>query len=164
MRGSPYPSIGASQVPLCGRSWEEDMQGWERLCALLLPSCRDTGHTLAFPEDTSGPAVALRHRAEQAVNPSLLLSGWAQEAFLHHSFLSMRGAQLPLSTFVSTFPFQLWSPPRSSLGERTGWSNRRCSRTWAAGLGEGGVGTTPSYVLAYAHCFRAGPGCVQSGF
>lgn len=36
-----------------------------RACALLLPSCEDTSHTLASPECTSGPASALRHGAEQ---------------------------------------------------------------------------------------------------
>lgn len=83
----PSFSVGASQAPLGGRSWEEGMQGWQGLCALLLPSCRDTRHTLASTEGTSGPAATLRHRAEHAealpVNPSLLPSGWAQEAFLH---------------------------------------------------------------------------------
>lgn len=100
----PSPSVGASQAPLGGRSWEEGMQGWQGLCALLLPSCRDIRHTLASPECTSGPAATLRHRAEHAealpVNPSLLPSRWAQEAFLHE-----RSTAPPLhSCFHFSFP------------------------------------------------------------
>ena len=62
----PSPVGRASQAPPGRGSGEEGMQGWEGLCALLLPSCRDAGHTLASEECTSGAAAALRHRAEQA--------------------------------------------------------------------------------------------------
>lgn len=37
----------------------------EKACTLLLPSCKDMGHTLAFLEQRSGPVSALRHAAEQ---------------------------------------------------------------------------------------------------
>lgn len=63
----------------------------------------------------------------------LPFSGWAQETFLHHPFLSTKGALLcaghgcPSSPFVSSF-----GPSECSLAERTGGSKRRHCGEWPA--------------------------------
>lgn len=38
----------------------------EKACTLPLPSCKDTGHTLASLEHRSGPVSSLRHTAERS--------------------------------------------------------------------------------------------------
>lgn len=83
-----------------------------RACTLSLPSCKDTGHTLASLEHTCGPSSALRHELSRAealpVTPCVHFSGYAQEAFLHHLCLSTEGVLLWAST---TVPFPLLFPP-----------------------------------------------------
>ena len=143
-----------------------------RAFALLLPSCEDTSHTLASPECTSGPASALRHGAEQGSGltsePKFALL-WMGAGSLPSLFVVVHKRRCcPLSTPVSTFCSQLCPPPtlpaaaRCSLGERTGWSNRRHTRKWTVVLGKVDVGTPRSSLLGCVHSLRAA--CARSGF
>lgn len=118
----------------------------EKACTLPLPSCKDTGHTLASLEHRSGPVSSLRHTAERSrgltSKPQCVhVSGWAQEAFLtpfvpvHNRGAAMGWHCCPLPTFYNFGT--LIVPPR----KRTGWLVRRYGREWPAGLVEVGAGT-----------------------